>query len=402
MHAVSKRVRNKEYACVWCALPTGRESLPPHKWQAVIVELALWLRSATESGCQAVISGHRGQVWRQIELQELLSDRLAFESQHSACGAPTERHPEAVHLHTTQSPTETRRKCPASRRPQEHLTGRARTRSRVDHAEHVYRALSSRLNFLAIEPNLPLREPPGLGRAELRPDTNLHHSQCGPKRPGPTSHRRTYQYHEHEDTEGSLSDAPAEPSPVSDPITLAYPTEARERAKAGLKAGHQPSKRKKNVEKRFDDLGDDLSQLGEGIVRDMADTVRESAADVSAPSPALTGVTVDVPRLINRGNPLLFRTRSLDDFAAQVRAFSQHVILDVCVTPQSPARLTSRGKDNLGRVRTIQLECELQSPDNRASFVSYVTQQAPHLVSLRPALVLRQSPQMKLASTLCG
>ena len=153
---------------MWCTLPAGRGSLPPHKWQAIIVELALWFRSAKESGCQAVISGHRGQVWQQVELQELLSDRLAFESRHAACHVPTDQHPESIHLYTTQPVTETRCKCPAGKRQREHLTGRARARSRVDHAEQVYRIVASRLKSLAVGP--PCRNPWGQGPTEPRPD----------------------------------------------------------------------------------------------------------------------------------------------------------------------------------------------------------------------------------------
>ena len=37
------------------------------------------------------------------------------------------------------------------------------------------------------------------------------------------------------------------------------------KAKQMRKEGHQPKKRKKHVEERFDDLGDDLSGLGDNL-----------------------------------------------------------------------------------------------------------------------------------------
>jgi len=237
-------IRSREYACVWCALPAGRESLPPHKWQAIIAQLALWLRSAQESGCHAVISGNRGQVCQQLEPQELLSDHLAYESQHAKCRAPTDRHLEIIHLYTAQPLTETRCKCPAGKRQQDHLTGRARTRTRVDHAEHVYRALASRLSFIAIEPDR--RRSPGLSRTEPRPDEHNHsHTHDRPNRRPGKMRRRTYQHYEHEPTDDSSSVESSHDQPSADLAELAFPTEAREHAKERLTTRHKPGKRKK-------------------------------------------------------------------------------------------------------------------------------------------------------------
>ena len=81
----------------------------------------------------------------------------------------------------------------------------------------------------------------------------------------------------------------------------------------------------------------------------MADTVRETASPAT-PSIALMSVCVVVPRLITRKHPLSYHTRSLSDFALQQRELAQHVFLGFCVTPQSAARVTSRGEDECGRV----------------------------------------------------
>ena len=218
--AVHKQIHEGSYKLVLCDLPSGLGSVPPNKLNAVLREMALWIRTAKEtSDCHGLILGPRSRIWQNPDIHGLLADGIVTEHRHASC-----RHgvkdpvadkwsPLSVHVFATKRLTDAICQCASS---------------------------------------------------------SLH-ANWDEARPGRMGARRFRQVMVDALYTPVVSTIMKELTKTIPDTADAFPTEARLRAKAREKAGHKAKKRKKFVENTFDDLGDDLKGLGPNLEYHMAD-----------------------------------------------------------------------------------------------------------------------------------
>ena len=85
---VNIHIRGGQYDLVWMSLPCGEQSVPYNKYSRVLREIAQWSRAALAThGCTVIISGARGRVWQNEDIQALLKEGLMYESRHASCQA---------------------------------------------------------------------------------------------------------------------------------------------------------------------------------------------------------------------------------------------------------------------------------------------------------------------------
>ena len=246
---ITRRIHHRSFGGVWICLPTAAHSIPPNKRGSILKELSCWFRLAHQEHLPAYIVGLRGRMWQDQSLADLVQDAVACEGRFALChfnirAGGTGTSPSALWFHAfaTHPVDNARCKCKPN---VEHVFDLDNGQGRGARVHALQRAMFPHLvRMLRIPPVGSLGE----GACSTDPDCNINYT----------------------------NDETSDNFPVAaESAAQAYPTEQAQRAKALKKAGHVAKPRAKFVEDHHDDLGDDLSGLGEQVAELLADTVVE-------------------------------------------------------------------------------------------------------------------------------
>ena len=160
------------------------------------------------------------------------------------------------------------------------------------------------------------------------------------------------------------------------------------KAKQIKQEGHQPKKRKKYVEERFDDLGDDLSGLGENLQFLSAEYLPEyiDSSDDDQDEQFVSGMWWGFSNDEDQEfPPNVYRASTLD---AAIELLSQNGDgLDICEMCGGAARtlkIATRRRLKTGRNFDLITGCDLGDPRMQREFKKYLENHQVLLVTMAP------------------
>jgi len=234
---VAARIWAGHYSVVCLNLPLGAHSVPARRWTNIVGSLAQWARLAQSAGGAVSLAGLRGRCWKHPEVQQLLTDGILHETWFALCNLPVQddhqlRTAEVWDMYLSK-PCRCSHDAPHRPRTEEPSERRRSAQALLTAAHEAY--FPTIITALHQSRGLLMRSSDESASSQ-RPDSgNL----------------RVPRSHGHDTTgQGSLdtgtpSGGASHSGTPSGGATaqLAFPTEAREKAKLKERAGHKAKKK---------------------------------------------------------------------------------------------------------------------------------------------------------------
>ena len=360
MDQLPRLVKEGKFSVIWIDVPS-LNAVPFRRDAKTARRIQNLMENAASAGVPAFMSGVRGRAWVKDPYQLLCSRPDIFEADLQLCrynvtATPQTGKPAGTtwHLCSTvrvehmpcQCPTGTVHELGWHDERSEHRASGGSTRRRIA-TQLLYCQLLQQVVF------------PRTGHPPSKPD----------------SHR--------------INNVHPQPSWDED-AAPAYPTEAAERAKQLKASGHVPVKRKKKVEEHYDDIGDDLSGLGDvPMIEALAmDTVAEPPPTLPPGARLAEAATSGLTTwwFTEHISPLAFQASSFEEFAAVSRTAGHGLVMcELCGGEARTTRVASRLHLATGANFDLVTQVDLGRPVMQQMVLAYLDEHQVLVAVMAPS-----------------